>query len=65
MYTGGTTGKPKGVLVDHAWLYPVISANGFRLIGEPVPDSLSRLRAATLRLSAAAGTRSCACPLPR
>jgi 3-oxocholest-4-en-26-oate---CoA ligase len=51
MYTGGTTGKPKGVLVSHAWLYPVVSANGFILIGEPVPGSLSALRAATQRLS--------------
>ncbi len=52
MYTGGTTGKPKGVLVTHAWLYPVVSANGFVLIGEPVPDSLDALRATTERLSA-------------
>jgi 3-oxocholest-4-en-26-oate---CoA ligase len=51
MYTGGTTGKPKGVLVSHAWLYPVASANGFRIIGEPVPDSLDELRAVTRRLS--------------
>jgi 3-oxocholest-4-en-26-oate---CoA ligase len=51
MYTGGTTGIPKAVLVDHAWLYPVASANGFLLIGEPVPDSLGELRAATTRLS--------------
>ncbi|HTW02360.1 MAG TPA: AMP-binding protein [Streptosporangiaceae bacterium] len=51
MYTGGTTGIPKAVLVDHAWLYPVAAANGFRLIGEPVPDSLGELRAATARLS--------------
>jgi len=51
MYTGGTTGKPKGVLVSHTWLYPVISANGFRLIGEPVPDSLDELRAVTQRLT--------------
>jgi 3-oxocholest-4-en-26-oate---CoA ligase len=51
MYTGGTTGRPKGVLVRHSWLYPVASANGFRLLGEPVPDSLDALRAATERLS--------------
>jgi fatty-acyl-CoA synthase len=52
MYTGGTTGQPKGVLVRHSWLYPVACANGFVLIGEPVPDSLDALRAATRRLSA-------------
>ena len=51
MYTGGTTGKPKGVLVSHAWLYPVACGNGFVLIGEPVPDSLDALRATTVRLS--------------
>jgi 3-oxocholest-4-en-26-oate---CoA ligase len=51
MYTGGTTGQPKGVLVSHAWLYPVASGNGFGLIGEPVPDSLDALRATTQRLS--------------
>jgi acyl-CoA synthetase (AMP-forming)/AMP-acid ligase II len=52
MYTGGTTGKPKGVLVSHAWLYPVASGNGFVLAGEPVPDSLAELRATTERLTA-------------
>ena len=52
MYTGGTTGKPKGVLVRHSWLYPVACANGFLLIGEPFPDSLDELRATTERLSA-------------
>ena len=51
MYTGGTTGRPKGVLVTHAWLYPVVCANSFRLIGEPIPDSLDALRAATQRLT--------------
>ena len=51
MYTGGTTGKPKGVLVSHAWLYPVVCANGFRLIDEPVPDSVDELISTTERLT--------------
>ncbi len=51
MYTGGTTGKPKGVLVTHAWLYRVVAANGFTLIGEQIPDSLATLAAVTGRLS--------------
>jgi 3-oxocholest-4-en-26-oate---CoA ligase len=51
MYTGGTTGKPKGVLVTHGWLYRVAAANGFTLIGEQIPDSLAALRAVTERLS--------------
>jgi 3-oxocholest-4-en-26-oate---CoA ligase len=51
MYTGGTTGRPKGVLASHSWLYSVACANGLRLIGEPVPDSLGELREVTQRLS--------------
>ena len=64
MYTGGTTGKPKGVLVRHSWLYPVACANGFRLIGEPVPDSLDALRTATQRLSARGGDAIVCLPAP-
>ena len=64
MYTGGTTGKPKGVLVSHSWLYPVACANGFRLIGEPVPDSLDALRTATQRLSARGGDAIVCLPAP-
>jgi 3-oxocholest-4-en-26-oate---CoA ligase len=59
MYTGGTTGQPKGVLVSHAWLYPVAAANGFRLIGEAVPDSLDELRATTARLSTRGDAMAC------
>ena len=51
MYTGGTTGQPKGVLVSHVTLYLIVSGNGFVLLGEPVPRSLAELRAATQRLT--------------
>jgi 3-oxocholest-4-en-26-oate---CoA ligase len=50
MYTGGTTGRPKGVLVRHSWLFNVVSANGFLLLGEPVPRTLGELRATLERL---------------
>ncbi|HZC42497.1 MAG TPA: AMP-binding protein, partial [Streptosporangiaceae bacterium] len=46
MYTGGTTGVPKGVLTRHSWLYQVVCANGFGLLGRPVPGDLAGLRAA-------------------
>jgi 3-oxocholest-4-en-26-oate---CoA ligase len=51
MYTGGTTGQPKGVLVNHEWLYAVACGNGFVLLGEPVPASVEALRATTQRLT--------------
>ena len=44
MYTGGTTGRPKGVLVRHSWLFAAVSANGFLLLGEPFPQTLEELR---------------------
>jgi acyl-CoA synthetase (AMP-forming)/AMP-acid ligase II len=50
MYTGGTTGKPKGVLVRHSWLYGTVCANGFLLLGEPFPQTLDELRATLERL---------------
>jgi acyl-CoA synthetase (AMP-forming)/AMP-acid ligase II len=51
MYTGGTTGQPKGVLVTHEWLFAVAAGNGFGLVGEPLPDSLTALRSVTQRLT--------------
>jgi acyl-CoA synthetase (AMP-forming)/AMP-acid ligase II len=50
MYTGGTTGKPKGVLVRHSWLFGVVSANSFLLLGEPFPQDLDELQATLGRL---------------
>lgn len=45
MYTGGTTGRPRGVLVRHSWLYDVTCANSFRIMGLEPPQDLPALRA--------------------
>ncbi|MGY1858317.1 AMP-binding protein [Modestobacter sp. SYSU DS0290] len=50
MYTGGTTGRPKGVLSRHSGLYNTVCANGFLLLGEPFPQTLDELRATLGRL---------------
>jgi acyl-CoA synthetase (AMP-forming)/AMP-acid ligase II len=50
MYTGGTTGRPKGVLVRHSWLYGTCCANGFLLLGEAFPQTPADLRATLQRL---------------
>ncbi|XRQ08748.1 AMP-binding protein [Actinomadura welshii] len=43
LYTGGTTGRPKGVRSTHRWLYDVAVSNGYRLLGLPGPESLAEL----------------------
>ena len=50
MYTGGTTGRPKGVLSRHSGLFATCSANGLLLLGEKLPQSLDELRATLQRL---------------
>ena len=50
MYTGGTTGRPKGVLSRHSGLFATCSANGLLLLGEPFPQDLAELRATVERL---------------
>jgi fatty-acyl-CoA synthase len=50
MYTGGTTGRPKGVLVRHSWLFRVACANSYLLLGEPFPETREELRSALERL---------------
>ena len=49
MYTGGTTGVPKGVRTRHSWLYKVVCSNGFGLLGQPIPGDLGELRAVLQR----------------
>lgn len=59
MYTGGTTGRPKGVLTRHSWLYRAVSANGFGLLGQPVPAGTAALRSALRKRAAGPPSMTC------
>ena len=52
MYTGGTTGRPKGVRAPHSWLFNTVCANSYLLLGEPFPQTLDELRDALRRVGA-------------
>lgn len=45
MFTGGTTGSPKGVLCDQRWLIGVAANNGYAVVGVPTPTDLEGVRA--------------------
>lgn len=52
LFTGGTTGRPKGVLSRHADLLPAAIANGYALLGKDFPADLETLAATTRELLA-------------
>jgi fatty-acyl-CoA synthase len=43
LYTGGTTGQPKGVLARHSWLFTVCVPGSYAVLGVPVPQTLTDL----------------------
>jgi 3-oxocholest-4-en-26-oate---CoA ligase len=50
MFTGGTTGRPKGVAWRQADLVAHVLNSGYGRIGDPVPADLAEFRASTVRL---------------
>ncbi len=49
LYTGGTTGMPKGVMWKHSDLYKTLS-RGFAALGDFVPQSIAEIEEATRQL---------------
>lgn len=50
LFTGGTTGRPKGVLSRHKGLLPAVLANGYALLGADLPAGRDALAATTREL---------------
>jgi 3-oxocholest-4-en-26-oate---CoA ligase len=65
LYTGGTTGPPKGVRAPHSWLFVVAMGGGYRLLEEPAPRDLADLAARTRAIAERGAALRClvACPL--
>jgi fatty-acyl-CoA synthase len=62
MYTGGTTGMPKGVMWEHAALYNSLGGGGNAVIGEKASDTVEE-HCARLAQEARAQRLLPACPL--
>ena len=63
LYTGGTTGMPKGVMWRQDDLFNVLGSGGNALAGRPPVDSLDALRAQTLNPPSPGPVILPACPL--
>lgn len=63
LYTGGTTGMPKGVMWRQDDLFNVLGSGGNALSGRPPVDSLDALRAQTLNPPTSRPVILPACPL--
>ncbi len=61
IYTGGTTGMPKGVMWEHGEMREIL-VRPARTLGEPVPDTLEEL-AASIRAQGPGPRLLPACPL--
>jgi 3-oxocholest-4-en-26-oate---CoA ligase len=63
LYTGGTTGMPKGVMWRQDDLFNVLGSGGNALQGRPPVDSLESLRAQTINPQSPAPIMLPACPV--
>jgi len=65
LYTGGTTGMPKGVMWRHVDLFGVLAFSGYHALGLPIPTTVQQVgqTAAQLASEKKSPTNLCAAPL--
>ncbi|MEI8321543.1 MAG: AMP-binding protein [Actinomycetes bacterium] len=65
LYTGGTTGMPKGVMWRHVDLFGALAYSGYLALGLPIPTTVQQVghTAAQLAADGKSPTNLCAAPL--